>query len=96
MEWTVSAIEPFLQGFQSCSGMARHGCEDPLIEICSDGELNAVSFTVVDDLCLIGGAVGSESGDLVSPGHLPDTMLDKGEISAGRGNIALSEFISYH
>jgi hypothetical protein len=67
-----------------------------LIEVSSDGKLNAMPFTVVDDLYLIGGAIGSESADLLSSGHLPDAVFDKGTVSCSRGFIALSEFISYY
>lgn len=60
-----------------------HG-EDRLIEVCDYGEPDAMVFSVVDDLGLRGGAVGSQCCDLLALRHLPDTVFDKGEISAGR------------
>jgi hypothetical protein len=65
-----------------------------LIEISSDGKLDSSLFPVVEDLGLMGDAVGSERGDLLPLGQMPDTVLDKGSVSSGRGNIALSELIS--
>jgi hypothetical protein len=59
-------------------------------------KLDSLTFTVVDDLGLIGGAIGSESADPLSLGHLPDTVPDKGKVSGSRSDSTLSGFISYH
>jgi hypothetical protein len=68
--------------------------EDRFIQVGPDGKLDSLLLTIVDDISLIGSAIGSQCGDALSRGELPDVVLDKGEVSGCRGNIARSEFIS--
>ena len=51
------------------------------IEVGSDGKANTLGFTVVNDIGLIGGTVGSQGGDAFSFGQLADAVFDKMEIS---------------
>ena len=70
----------------------RNG-EDRLIRVSSDGKLNSMPFTVVDDLGLIGGAIGSEGGDSFSLGPLPDTVRENARfLVAGATSPSLNSY----
>jgi len=85
---------PILIGFPFFLWDSRYCTHHRFIQISSDGKPDSLLFTIVDNISLIGSAVGSQSGDLLSFGHLPDTVLDKGKVSASRSDIAIPKLIS--